>query len=46
LNKLFTKAEDEAKHLKDDFISVEHFLAWRGRPTPKLSKNSALLATG
>jgi ATP-dependent Clp protease ATP-binding subunit ClpB len=26
LNKLFTKAEDEAKHLKDDFISVEHFL--------------------
>jgi ATP-dependent Clp protease ATP-binding subunit ClpB len=26
LNKMFTKAEDEAKHLKDDFISVEHFL--------------------
>ncbi len=26
LNKLFTKAEDEAKKLKDDFISVEHFL--------------------
>jgi ATP-dependent Clp protease ATP-binding subunit ClpB len=26
LNKLFTRAEDEAKHLKDDFISVEHFL--------------------
>ena len=26
LNKLFTKAEDEAKHLKDDFISVEHLL--------------------
>jgi len=26
LNKLFTKAEDEAKQLKDDFISVEHFL--------------------
>jgi ATP-dependent Clp protease ATP-binding subunit ClpB len=26
LNKVFTKAEDEAKHLKDDFISVEHFL--------------------
>ena len=26
LNKLFVKAEDEAKHLKDDFISVEHFL--------------------
>jgi ATP-dependent Clp protease ATP-binding subunit ClpB len=26
LNKLFTKAEDEAKRLKDDFISVEHFL--------------------
>ena len=26
LNKLFTKAEDEAKSLKDDFISVEHFL--------------------
>src|SRR5689334_10232543 len=23
LNKLFTKAEDEARHLKDDFISVE-----------------------
>jgi len=26
LNKLFTKAEDEAKRIKDDFISVEHFL--------------------
>jgi ATP-dependent Clp protease ATP-binding subunit ClpB len=26
LNKMFAKAEDEAKHLKDDFISVEHFL--------------------
>ncbi|MES1260651.1 MAG: Clp protease N-terminal domain-containing protein, partial [Acidobacteriota bacterium] len=26
LNKLFTKAEDEAKQLKDDFVSVEHFL--------------------
>ncbi|HWE51524.1 MAG TPA: ATP-dependent chaperone ClpB [Bryobacteraceae bacterium] len=26
LNKVFTKAEDEAKRLKDDFISVEHFL--------------------
>jgi ATP-dependent Clp protease ATP-binding subunit ClpB len=26
LNKLFTRAEDEAKKLKDDFISVEHFL--------------------
>jgi len=26
LNKLFTKAEDEARRLKDDFISVEHFL--------------------
>jgi ATP-dependent Clp protease ATP-binding subunit ClpB len=26
LNKLFTKAEDEAKNLKDDYISVEHFL--------------------
>jgi ATP-dependent Clp protease ATP-binding subunit ClpB len=26
LNKLFTKAEDAAKYLKDDFISVEHFL--------------------
>ncbi|MDQ6677670.1 MAG: ATP-dependent chaperone ClpB, partial [Acidobacteriota bacterium] len=26
LNKLFTRAEDEAKHLKDDFISVEHLL--------------------
>jgi ATP-dependent Clp protease ATP-binding subunit ClpB len=26
LNKLFTRAEDEAKQLKDDFISVEHFL--------------------
>ena len=26
LNKLFIKAEDEAKRLKDDFISVEHFL--------------------
>ena len=26
LNKLFTKAEDEAKRLKDDFVSVEHFL--------------------
>src|SRR5919112_4776191 len=24
LNKLFTTAEDEAKALKDDFISVEH----------------------
>jgi ATP-dependent Clp protease ATP-binding subunit ClpB len=27
LNKLFTEAEDEAKRLKDDFISVEHALA-------------------
>ncbi|MEO7144879.1 MAG: Clp protease N-terminal domain-containing protein [Bryobacteraceae bacterium] len=26
LNALFTRAEDEAKRLKDDFISVEHFL--------------------
>src|ERR1700683_431534 len=26
LNKLFTQAEDEAKQIKDDFISVEHFL--------------------
>ena len=26
LNKLFVRAEDEAKKLKDDFISVEHFL--------------------
>ncbi len=26
LNKMFTRAEDEAKKLKDDFISVEHFL--------------------
>jgi ATP-dependent Clp protease ATP-binding subunit ClpB len=26
LNKLFTEAEDEAKRLKDDFISVEHAL--------------------
>jgi ATP-dependent Clp protease ATP-binding subunit ClpB len=26
LNKLFGKAEDEAKQLKDDFVSVEHFL--------------------
>ena len=26
LNRLFTKAEDEAKRLKDDFISVEHLL--------------------
>ena len=26
LNKLFAKAGDEAKHLKDDFISVEHVL--------------------
>jgi ATP-dependent Clp protease ATP-binding subunit ClpB len=26
LNKLLAKAEDEAKHLKDDFISVEHLL--------------------
>ncbi len=26
LNRLFGKAEDEAKQLKDDFVSVEHFL--------------------
>ena len=26
LNKLLTKAEDEAKRLKDDFVSVEHLL--------------------
>src|SRR5712691_5239964 len=26
LNKLLTKAEDEAKKLKDDYISVEHVL--------------------
>ena len=26
LNKLFLQAEDEAKHLKDDFVSVEHLL--------------------
>jgi ATP-dependent Clp protease ATP-binding subunit ClpB len=26
LNKLFTAAEDEAKRLKDDFVSVEHLL--------------------
>jgi len=26
LNKTLTQAEDEAKHLKDDFISVEHLL--------------------
>jgi ATP-dependent Clp protease ATP-binding subunit ClpB len=26
LNKLFTTAEDEAKRLKDDFISIEHLL--------------------
>jgi ATP-dependent Clp protease ATP-binding subunit ClpB len=26
LNRLFLRAEDEAKKLKDDFISVEHFL--------------------
>ncbi len=26
LNQLFTRAEDEAKRLKDDFISVEHLL--------------------
>ena len=26
LNKLFLQAEDEAKHLKDDFVSVEHVL--------------------
>src|SRR5438445_378598 len=26
LNKLLTKAEDEAKNLKDDFVSVEHVL--------------------
>ncbi len=26
LNRLFTEAEDEAKRLKDDFISVEHVL--------------------
>src|SRR4051794_29634960 len=26
LNKLFTDAEDEAKRLKDDFLSVEHLL--------------------
>src|SRR5438045_1017357 len=26
LNRLFTEAEDEAKRLKDDFVSVEHVL--------------------
>ncbi|MGQ9656021.1 MAG: Clp protease N-terminal domain-containing protein, partial [Thermodesulfobacteriota bacterium] len=26
LNKLLVKAEDEAKHLKDDYVSVEHLL--------------------
>ena len=26
VNKLYAKAEDEAKQLKDEFISVEHFL--------------------
>src|SRR5829696_1227553 len=26
LNKLFTDSEDEAKRLKDDFVSVEHVL--------------------
>ena len=26
LNKIYLKAEDEAKQLKDDYISVEHFL--------------------
>ncbi|HYL99259.1 MAG TPA: Clp protease N-terminal domain-containing protein, partial [Blastocatellia bacterium] len=26
VNKLFTRAEDEAKDFKDDYISVEHFL--------------------
>src|SRR5215813_1593841 len=26
LNQLFTKAEDEAKSFKDDYISIEHFL--------------------
>src|SRR5688572_9011410 len=26
LNRLLTKAEDEAKRLKDDFVSVEHLL--------------------
>jgi ATP-dependent Clp protease ATP-binding subunit ClpB len=26
LNRLFTEAEDEAKRLKDDFISIEHLL--------------------
>src|SRR4051794_7945002 len=26
LNRLFTEAEDEAKRLKDEFISVEHLL--------------------
>src|ERR1019366_7991951 len=44
LNKLFTKAEDEAKHLKDDFISVEHFLLAAVDDT-KASKNSASRAT-
>ena len=28
LNRLLTEAEDEAKRLKDDFLSVEHF-CWR-----------------
>jgi hypothetical protein len=26
LNKLFAKAEGEAKRIKDNFISVQHFL--------------------
>ena len=44
LNKLFTKAEDEAKHLKDDFISVEHFLL-AAVDDSKAFKNSASPAT-
>ena len=26
LNRLFVQAEDEAKRLKDEYVSVEHFL--------------------
>ena len=46
LQKLLTQAEDEAKRLKDDYISVEHVLLGCSTTTPEsCSRNSASPAT-
>jgi ATP-dependent Clp protease ATP-binding subunit ClpB len=45
LNKLLTGAEDEARNLKDDYISVEHILLAAlssGGPTEKILKEAGL----